>query len=89
MSDYPDYPVGKCMDERCFYPEPHRHGLECDEACACKGIGAETSPITEYDVQSCDWGGCNRWAVALRRNGNTDLPVCSWHAGWDDEEKRP
>lgn len=34
----PDYPVGLCTE--CAYPEPHRHGFDCEKPCACDGVGA-------------------------------------------------
>lgn len=87
-----EYPVGRCTDECCHYPEPHRHGFDCDGTCACAGIGAETEPLAEGDLLECDWGGCNRPSVAMRNDGpdafgqDNWLSVCSWHAGWDDDE---
>lgn len=81
-----EYPVGRCTDECCHYPEPHRHGFDCDGICTCAGIGAETEPLAEGDLLECDWGGCNSPSVAMRRDRKTEnwLSVCSWHAGWDD-----
>lgn len=42
---------------------------------------------------SCDWGACDREAVAERRSlvakehgFDVWVSVCSWHAGWDDYE---
>lgn len=90
-----DYPVGRCPGAGCRYAEPHRHGSNCDKTCACAGVGAETAPLSDDDIPTCDWGGCNRDAVATRRDrGELDLitgedqwlSVCSWHAGWDDAE---
>jgi hypothetical protein len=77
------------------YQEPHRHGSNCDRTCACKGVGAVTAPLADDDLGTCDWGGCDRDAVAVRIDRDTAhgqfdaevwLPVCSWHAGWDDYE---
>lgn len=98
----PGYPVGRCDDPNCGYREPHRHGLDCGKLCACAGVGAETAPLTEGDLATCDWGYCNRPAVALRldRDASTYavdgpivvldhevwLSVCAWHAGWLDTE---
>lgn len=89
-----EYPVGTCRASACFYPEPHRHGFDCSPTCECEGIGAITSPLGEGDLQTCDWGYCNREAVALRvENGTVAaipddaeswLSVCAWHAGWLD-----
>lgn len=92
MSLYVEYPVGACAEDGCSYAEPHRHGLGCDKACACAGIGAITRPHDEYSVPTCDWGFCNRETVAERLESDLAnvvrewLSVCSWHAGWDDTE---
>ena len=93
MSVYIEYPVGRCADGGCFYLEPHRHGFACDTECACRGIGAVTSPLGDDDLAECDWGYCNRPSVALRlevditgTEAESWLAVCSWHAGWDDYE---
>lgn len=82
--DPDDFPVGRCTS--CPYPEPHRHGPACDGTCVCRGVGAETAPLPAGHQISCDWGGCDRPSVALRlwRQAGHWLPVCSWHAGWDD-----
>jgi hypothetical protein len=85
-----DYPVGICDDRDCVYAEPHRHGFACDTSCACAGVGAETAPL-QTDSPECDWGACDRPSVAERRTRaplfvREWLPVCSWHAGWDDYE---
>ncbi|MGH3503882.1 MAG: hypothetical protein ACRDQA_23750 [Nocardioidaceae bacterium] len=81
------YPVGRCHGESCAYPEPHRHGFSCDRMCECDGIGAETEPLQDDDIDECDWGWCVRPSVARRRwiGAELWLPVCSWHAGWDDQ----
>lgn len=91
----PGYPVGRCTDPGCHYREPHRHGFACEKTCACEGVGAETEPLGEDDLATCDWGHCDRESAAMRRCvGEPDpltgedqwLAVCSWHAGWDDYE---
>jgi len=84
-----EYPVGRCTDECCHYPEPHRHGFDCDRTCLCAGVGAETAPLEEGALPTCDWGYCSSPAVAMRNDGpnfgqDNWLSVCSWHAGWDD-----
>lgn len=96
MTNHEDeYPVGRCADRDCRYAEPHRHGFACGPECECEGIGPETEPLGEGDLQECDWGYCSREAVALRRcqcgqpmfaDDEVWLSVCSWHAGWDDYE---
>lgn len=91
-----EYPVGRCADQACSGSEPHRHGFACDLTCECAGVGAETESLTEFDLQECDWGDCDRDCVAVRRDYcGTDqawhcgyemwLSVCAWHAGWEDE----
>lgn len=86
-----EYPVGLCQGSKCRYPEPHRHGFDCDDNCECAGIGAITAPLSDDDLQECDWGYCNRPAAALRLERPYDpsddevwVSVCSWHAGFDD-----
>ncbi len=94
MSVYIEYPVGRCADDKCAYAEPHRHGVDCDKACECVGVGAVTLPIGPEDLQECDWGHCSRPAVALRLDVDVAsatywevwLSVCAWHAGWLDAE---
>lgn len=87
-------PVGACPGIQCRYQEPHRHGPSCDATCVCEGFGPETRSLQEGSVTSCDWGACDREAVAERRSrvakehgfDSVWLSVCSWHAGWDDYE---
>ena len=82
-----DSPVGLCFDMRCQYPEPHRHGFACDNPCPCAGRGPQTVPLPDDASATCDWGRCDRPSVAGRiAKDDLVLPVCSWHAGWDDYE---
>jgi hypothetical protein len=80
-----EFPEGRCPSIDCTYPEPHRHGFDCDATCACEGIGPETVPL-ESVTANCGWGDCGRDTVAMRYTRTTRLKVyvCSWHAGWDD-----
>lgn len=37
-----------CHDPRCYYPDPHRHGLDCDKTCSdCKGYCSKRCPAND------------------------------------------
>lgn len=39
MSDCGCITMQDCHHPLCRYPEPHRHGFDCDKTCDCKGRG--------------------------------------------------
>lgn len=86
-------PVGMCPGINCRSSVPHRHGTECVASCVCHGRAPETRSLQEGCEPTCDWGACDRDAVAERRSQvakehgfDVWVSVCSWHAGWDDYE---
>lgn len=58
-------------------------------------MSIETEPLHDGAPGTCDWGYCDRESVAMRRHRSDALaewigewlPVCSWHAGWDDHHQ--